>query len=396
MADIVLHVTDLSGIDVVTDISGIDVVTDISSIDLKIYSASAPEPVSAPAPAPLLKAAGVFRKPLTDADVVKWHSDRETTEEKQKAATGVTDSISETPLPPVRRWSFSAPRNTALMHMEPKSPDAVTLKLNKLSYKTVDTMIREIYTDAESTQSTALDILAAYLKGQKILYTEAKTVCEQRLYRLMLPAILVTALCSVLSLQLKDTDYGPLIVSSLNGFNSFLLALISFLKLDAKAEAHKTSAYKYDKLQAFCEFKSGSILFVDDSGNNVASIIKEIESNVKDIKETNQFLLPEKIRYSYPKLFSTNIFSHVKSIQIEEMILINKLKGVINSLITLNSSLAEDSVILEKEQEQNKLLDNIIAIRNKYLEIDSTFNKEINDQIAESKKRWSCLSWTKS
>ena len=65
-------------------------------------------------------------------------------------------------------------------------------------------MVKKIYTDADMTQSTALDILATYIKGQKILYTEAKTLCEQRLHTLMLPAILVTALCTVLSLFLKE------------------------------------------------------------------------------------------------------------------------------------------------------------------------------------------------
>jgi len=303
-------------------------------------------------------------------------------------------SSGDAPLsPPLRRWSV----NVKFPQVELTDPiEGDTL--NKLSYKTVDSLIRSIYTDAETTQSTALDILAVYLKGQKILYTEAKTMCEQRLHTLMLPAIMVTAVCTVLSLQLKDFTYGAIIVASLNGFNSFLLALISYLKLDAKAEAHKTTAYKFDKLQAFCEFKSGSILFVDDSGNNVATIIKEIETNVREIKETNQFLLPEKIRYNYHCLYSTNIFSHVKSIQIEEMILTNKLKGVINALVTLHSAvgLTDQTEILKKEAEQNALINTLIRKRNKYLEIDSTFETEINRQILASRKRWSILGWLKT
>ena len=295
----------------------------------------------------------------------------------------------------VRRWSFSAPiqakRPAAI-----RDPSAGIIKrVNKLSYKTVDSLIRNIYSDVETTQSTALDILAVYLKGQKILYTEAKTMCEQRLHSLMLPAILITAICTVLSLELKDF-YGAIIVASLNGFNSFLLALISYLKLDAKAEAHKTSAYKFDKLQAYCEFKSGSILFVDDSGNNVASIIKEIETNVREIKETNQFLLPEKIRHAYHNLYNANIFSHVKSIQIEEMVLTNRLKGVINALITLNLAGAEYDTILQKETEQNKLIDQIIEKRNKYLEIDSTFDSEIKYNALQAHGRFRCMNWLKT
>lgn len=266
----------------------------------------------------------------------------------------------------------------------------------KLSFKTVDSMIKQVYTDSEMTQSTALDILATYLKGQKILYTEAKTLVEQRLHTLMLPAILVSAVCTVLALQLQDYVYGAIIVASLNGFNSFILALISYLKLDAKAEAHKTSAYKYDKLQAFCEFKSGSILFVDDPTNNVAAIIKEIETHVKEIKETNQFVLPEAVRYNYEKLYNTNIFSNVKCIQNEEMILTNKLKGIINALVTLNATGAPQEDILEKETEQNELIDQIIRKRDKYMAIDGWFNTEIEEQIAISKRRWTCMGWLKT
>ena len=271
-----------------------------------------------------------------------------------------------------------------------------TVSLDKLSFKTVDSMVKQVYTDSEMTQSTALDILAVYLKGQKILYTEAKTLVEQRLHTLMLPAILVSAVCTVLALQLKDYIYGGIIVASLNGFNSFILALISYLKLDAKAEAHKTSAYKYDKLQAYCEFKSGSILFVDDPTNNVAAIIKEIETNVKEIKETNQFVLPESVRYNYEQLYNTNIFSNVKCIQNEEMILTNKLKGVINALVTLHASGAAQEEILAKETEQNELIDQIIKKRDKYMAIDGTFNTEIKNQITLSKKRLTCMGWLKT
>lgn len=281
------------------------------------------------------------------------------------------------------------------------STELVKAAPEKLSYKTVDAIIRSVYNYSESYGSTALDILAIYLKGQKILYTEAKTYCEQRLNSLMLPAIFISAVCTVLSLVLKPYEFGPTIIASLNGFNSFLLTLVTYLKLDAKAEAHKTSSYKYDKLQSLCEFNSGKVLFFyDDDTEQVLTLLQEIETKVKEIKETNQFILPESIRHRYKKLYSTNVFSIVKKIQNDEMILINNLKNVINEIIGY-SAMAQTEDVQEEMQalqiKQNKIIENIIKFRKKYHEeIDDDFEDEINENIEKAGRGCNPCSWLKT
>jgi len=46
-------------------------------------------------------------------------------------------------------------------------------------YHDIDKMLKDTFNYKESNGSMICDIIAMYLKGQKILYTEAKTLCEQ-------------------------------------------------------------------------------------------------------------------------------------------------------------------------------------------------------------------------
>lgn len=200
-----------------------------------------------------------------------------------------------------------------------------------ITFNEVSHILKTSYNFDETAHSTALDILALYLKGQKIIYTESKTLCEKRLNTLMLPAIFIAAVCSILNFILKDVSYGTILISGLNAFNSFLLSLISYLKLDAKAESHKNSAYKFQKLESMCEFNSGKSLFFRDSVD-VCEIVKHIEDQVMEIRETNQFIVPEPVRVRYPKICDTNVFTLVKTIQNDEIIVINQLKTAVQKL----------------------------------------------------------------
>ena len=65
---------------------------------------------------------------------------------------------------------------------QPTQPQILTTHpLKLLNFEEAYELIHKLTYHNFSKRSTALDILAIYMKGQKILYTEAKTYCEQKL-----------------------------------------------------------------------------------------------------------------------------------------------------------------------------------------------------------------------
>jgi hypothetical protein len=242
-------------------------------------------------------------------------------------------------------------------------------------------MIQASFKDVEANHSAICDIMAMYLKGQKMLYTEAKTVCEQRLNCLMLPAIFITSICTILSLALKDISFGATIISSLSGVNAFILALVSYMKLDAKAEAHRTSAYKFDKMESILVFNSGKMLYIPNATQEIETILTTTEKNIREVKEANQFGLPEYVRYNYPHLYSMNVFSEVKKIHYIEMGYVNDLKDALNDITVLKQKEVrtplEETKLEDLQKLQRKLVRSIISLKDDYLTIDNQFEYEL-------------------
>jgi cell division protein ZapA (FtsZ GTPase activity inhibitor) len=266
------------------------------------------------------------------------------------------------------------------------------------SFEEMEGLLSTTYDNIQNNNSTICDIIAIYLKGQKILYTEAKTLCEQRLTSLMLPAIFFTVVCTITNLLLKDFSFGPLISSLLNGLVAFILAIVSYLKLDARSEAHRTSAYKFDKLISYVEFNSGKVFFIEDEYRKLPEIISYVENNVKEIKETNQFVLPEKIRFLFPNLTSINVFAEVKRRQNKEAKIILDITKLANNILEMEdlikkeqndnkkTELLEEKIALERRRERRE--EDFYSVKNDLLNIDSQFEVEMEKYREYQLKRF--------
>jgi hypothetical protein len=165
--------------------------------------------------------------------------------------------------------------------------------------------------------------------------------------------------------------------------------------LDAKAEAHKTTAYQFDKLQTMTEFYSGKVLLIKDKdiSKNVQKFVEDIEKKVEEIKDTNQFIIPAAIRYRYPNIYSTNVFSEIKKYKIEEKMLKNELYIAARKLDELPEN-APDSVKEDLRSQKEIILREILKQKTQSFNVDKQFNGEINEyvnkQVNSSNKGFLC------
>ena len=286
-----------------------------------------------------------------------------------------------------------------------EDPDVAVVHLNqdtspktsyvKITYEQVEQSLSKYY-DTNNKYSNEIDLLIAYMKGQKHLYYKANNVTETKLYAIMFTAIAMTTFISVVPPFLPEGRWTIILICGCNAIATLLLTVIKYLKLESSCNTYTLVANMYDKFENSLDFTNNKLTFMENESEQnslVLEKIKEIEFKISETKDLCQILLPEEVKAYFPILYHTNIFRFIQKMEAHKKTLILRFRDVKNEIRYIlhkwNGGVDENA---KKIKEKHRLLylmelkektkAELIEYKNIYNQIEELFLKEI--QYAES------------
>jgi hypothetical protein len=152
--------------------------------------------------------------------------------------------------------------------------------------------------------SNEMDILTTFVKGQKHLYIQSKLLTQQKLNCLVFPAIIISAVITILSPFVECKSWNVGIISGLNAIVTLFISLMNLLKYESSTEMYSLLASLFDNIETSIELTGRKLTIMEqqdtDTSQVVLSKFNEVETKISDYKLTNAVLIPEEIKRLFP------------------------------------------------------------------------------------------------
>ena len=215
---------------------------------------------------------------------------------------------------PVMSASNSDEENDCFDEMNEYSPK----NYRKLSYDDVKRSLDKYY-ETEDKYSDELDLLIAYLNGQKNLYIQAKQLTQLKLNLLMFPSIIGSTSITFFAPFITVYYWSGIFIAAINALITVCVSLIHYLKLQALIDLYLQLVNQYDKLENSLQMTISKLYFLEDKQQKseiILNKIQEFETKMNEIKETNTVLIPGELISVFSIIYHIHIFSFIKKMRV--------------------------------------------------------------------------------
>jgi hypothetical protein len=280
-----------------------------------------------------------------------------------------------------------------------------------LSFEQIQHTLDKYYEESHANKyASEIDILTTYIKGQKHLFIQSKYLTQWKLNCLMFPCLFITAAITIIAPFIECQHWSPGFVSGLNACIALFLSMINYLKLESSTEIYLFMANHYDKIETILNMTNSKLVILDNDTEKKQLVLRkigEVESKIKELKESYTLLIPEEVKRLFPTICHINIFLFIRKMEMHKKHLIHQFRDVKNEIRYIlyrwkKKDTQEDDLDTIKEKHRlsylytvkSNLKTEIIKYRNAYSKMEEVITDEI--KMAELKKNriWCWLGGT--
>jgi len=286
----------------------------------------------------------------------------------------------------------------------------------KKAYTDIEQSLSKYY-ENDNKYSSKLDILITFIKGQKNIFLQSKSIIQFKLNMLILPILIISSFIAISAPIIQNNYWSGGFISGLNIIISSFISTMNYMKYETKVEMFSQLVNNYDKLEISLEMSNSKLLFIENENEKnvlVLSKLNEVEDKINELKEVYNVLIPDEVRHMFPIICNLNILSLIKKMENYRKNLINKFKDVKNEIryiiykwkknaSTNSIDSLENINNIEQNKEKNRLLflydikekikDELIESKKIYDYVEELFTKEIKN--AEYNNKYFLKFWNK-